>query len=146
MNMKKLSSKWAKLGQVQWCVFSLRNSVWQLWKTWKIFLFYLLQSLTVCAHMRIAVLFKCVSAYSVDFCLYKLYWRTRIKKESMNWFFFQMLLATDSFCCKFFICSSPLNHNCLSSLEMWRLYLAWQGSGLKIVVKVRKRHKLYMLI
>lgn len=93
--------------------------------------------ITVCAHMRIAVLFKCVSAYSVAFCLYKLYWRTRIKKESMNWFFFQMLLPTDSFCCKFFICSSPSNHNCLSSLEMWRLYSAWQGSGLKIVVKVR---------
>jgi len=32
----------------------------------------------VYVHMRIGVLFKCVSAYIIGFCLYKLYWRTRI--------------------------------------------------------------------
>lgn len=138
--MKKLSSKWAKLGQMLWYFLSRELGMTVVENSENI-------SLSVCTHMRIGMPLECVSAYSIAFCLYTLNWRTRITKEKLNWLFFWIRLLSDSFPHKLFICSSPLDHNLLTSLEMQWLYLAWQGSGLKgSSCKVRKRHQLYKLV
>lgn len=102
VSMKKLSSRWGKLGQILRYFLSRELGMTVVENSENISLS-LGTVVTVCTHKRIGMLLKCVFAYSIAFCLYTLNWRTRIKKVTMNWFFFWIFLLTDSFHHKLFI-------------------------------------------